>query len=237
MRGAVLILISCTALALSQDAARISGAPYIRATGESSIDAKPDQAIVDIGVVTQAANAEEAASANAKQVSAVLDRLKKEIGSAGEVRTTSYSLNPNYSYPNRPDNNGPKIVSYSASNTVEVKLNDISLVGKVIDAATATGANHVNGVRFSVKNEQAVRGQALRQAALNARSAAEAMAAALGLRVTRVHSAETGEPVVVRPVREFAMTKMAADARAPTPVEPGTVQVQATVTVTLEVAP
>lgn len=210
--------------------------PFVRATGESTVNARPDRAVINVGVVTQAPTAAAAASQNANQVTAVLDRVKKEIAGKGQVRTTGYSLNPNYNYPNPPNNSGPRIVSYQASNTVEVTLDDISLVGKIIDAATASGSNNINGIQFALKDEQEVRRQALRSAAVNARSSAQALADALGLKVVRVHSADTGEPVTVRPMHEMAMARMAADARAPTPVEPGNVQVRATVTVTLEVA-
>ncbi len=231
--GIAALLPMCAMLA--QEAQR-SPIPYVRATGESEVTVKPDQATINIGVVTSAATAAAAASQNATQVTAVLDRIKKDIGDKGEIRTVGYSVNPNYVYPNPPNNNGPKISGYTASNTVRVILGDISLVGKVVDSATAAGANNINGIEFSVKDEAAVRGQALREAAVNAKRAGEAMASALGLKVVRVHSAETGEPSFVRPMQNVGMTRMAmAEARAPTPVELGNVQVRATVTVTLEI--
>jgi uncharacterized protein len=78
-----------------------------------------------------------------------------------------------------------------------------------------------------------VRAQALSEASRKARAAAEAMAAALGLKVVRVLSAEEGgQPQVIRPMA-MAM-KVAA---SPTPIESGNIQVQASVTVTVEVAP
>jgi uncharacterized protein len=208
--------------------------PYVRGTGESVIDTQPDRATISIGVITQAATAEAAAGQNAKQTSAVLERMKKEIGGKGQLRTTGYSVNPNYSYPNPPSSAPPKIVGYNASNTVEVRLDDITLVGRVIDAATSSGANNIHGINFELKDEQSVRRQALGEAAKNARAAAETLAAALGVKVVRVLSADTGEPVIVQPMRRMAMAQM-AEARAPTPVEPGTIQVRATVVVTLEV--
>jgi uncharacterized protein YggE len=220
---------------VAQDPPRPGSIPFVRATGDATIESKPDLAIVNIGVTTQAPTAAAAASQNAAQTTAVLDKIKSEIGTKGEIRTTAYSVNPNYTYP--PNNTAPKITGYTASNTVQVKLDDISLVGRVLDGATASGANNVNGIQFSVKDEQGVRAQALRQAAQNAKSAAEAMAAALGLRVVRVHSAETGQASIVRPMQEGAMMRMAAAPVAPTPVEAGNVEVHATVTVTLEVAP
>jgi uncharacterized protein len=238
LRNSLLTLMTCAMAVGAQETQPLQrfSPPYVRGTGESVIDTKPDRATIHIGVVTQAATADATASQNAKQTTAVLERIKKEIGGKGELRTTGYSVHPNYSYPNPPNNTPPRIVGYNASNTVQVKLDDIALVGRVIDAATSAGANNINGINFEVKDEQAVRRQALGQAARNARASAEALASALGLKVVRVLSADTGEPVMVQPMHRMAMARM-AEARAPTPVEPGSIQVRATVVVTLEVAP
>ncbi len=219
---------------LAQDPPRPAGdtAPFVRATGESTIQAKPDQATVNIGVVTQASTASAASSQNAAQLTAVLNKIKTEIGAKGDIRTAGYSVNPNFTYPNPRSSEGPKIVGYTASNTLRVKLDDVNLVGRVVDAATAMGANTIQGILFSVKDEQGVRAQALQEAARKARSEGEAMASSLGLRVVRVRSAEAGQPSVVRPM--FAM-QAAVASRVQTPVEPGTVEINATVTVTLEV--
>ena len=66
-----------------------------------------------------------------------------------------------------------------------------------------------------------------------ARSNAEAMASALGMKIQRVIRIEDGAPPTVFPVAREAMM-MRADA-ASTPVESGSVRVQANVTVTAEV--
>jgi uncharacterized protein len=233
VRNSLLILLVCAVAAGAQEP-QWQRAPYVRGTGESVIDAQPDRATISIGVITQASTAEAAAAQNAKQTNAVLERMKKEIGGKGQLRTTGYSVNPNYTYPNPPGSAPPKIVGYNASNTVEVRLDDITLVGRVIDAATSSGANNIHGINFALKDEQAMRRQALGEAARNARASAEALAAALGVKVVRVLSADTGDPVIVQPMHRMAMAQM-AEARAPTPVEPGTIQVRATVVVTLEV--
>src|SRR6478609_2842635 len=111
----------CTSL-MAQESTRPPGVapPFVSATGESMIQAKPDQAIVNIGVVTQASTASAASSQNAAQLTAVLDKIRSEIGSKGEIRTAGYSVNPNFSYPNATNSSGPKIVGYTASNTVRV---------------------------------------------------------------------------------------------------------------------
>ena len=207
--------------------------PYIRASGEANVSAKPDQARISIGVVTQAASAQEAGTQNAKQTEAVLAQLRKALGTAGEVRTVSYSVTPNYRYPR--EGGQPAITGYTASNTVEATVNDLALVGKAIDLATQSGANNIQQLRFTLKNEQPVRAQALRQAATEARANAEAIAGGLGLRIVRVLAVEEGTPEVIRPMRMMAMAAGQTAGPPATQVEPGTIEIHATVSLQVEI--
>lgn len=91
----------------------------------------------------------------------------------------------------------------------------------------------IQALRFELKDEQAVRAQALRQAASRARSKADALASALNLQIVRVLSvSEAGGPVVV-PMREAMLARASADPA--TPIEPGTIEVRATVNLVVEV--
>ena len=204
--------------------------PSVQATGEAVIETKPDQAKLSIGVVTKASTAQTAAAQNASQLQSTLDDLRHALGASGEIRTAGYSLTPNYRY----SNNGAQatIDGYTASNTVEVTTSDLAGLGKLIDVVVAGGANRIQGVQFTVKNDAPARAQALGEAVRQARANAEAMAAAMGVQLGRVLLLEQGSPGVVRPVvRQFA----AAAVAAPTPIEPGTVEVRATVTLSMEV--
>ena len=225
------ILLVCALPAAAQRAEEVLR-PYIRSSGEATVTAKPDQAKMTIGVVTQASTAQEAGAQNARQTDAVLAQLRKALGSAGEVRTTSYAVTPSYRYPR--EGGQPTITGYTASNTVEATVDDLALVGKLIDLATQSGANNIQQLRFLVKDEQPVRARALRQASILARSNAEAMAAGLGLRIMRVLAVEEGMPEIIRPVRSMAMAGAQAAAQT-TPVEPGAIEIHATVTLRVEV--
>ncbi len=204
----------------------------VRATAEAVETAPPDHARINIGVVKQAASAEEAASANARQVDAVMARLRKLLRPGGEIRTVNYTVQPNYRYAR--EGGPPSITGYTASNTVEVTTGDLQGVGKLIDAATQSGANTIQSLEFLLKNDRAVRARALREAAVEARAEAEAMAAALGLKVTRVLKVQEGE---AQPPRPLMARMQAAElaAAAPTPIAPGQLEVRAVVTVTLAV--
>jgi uncharacterized protein len=204
------------------------------AHGEAVVSARPDQVRIQVGVVSQAPTAQEAGAQNAKQSSTLIAELKQLLGSGAEFQTMNYSVYPNYR--TQRDGGKPTIVGYQANNTVEIRLNDVSAAGKVIDAATKSGANQIQGVHFSVRDEQKLRGEALAKAAVQARANAEALASSVGLKVIRLVRVEDGEPPRVIPLRAEMMMAKSADA-AQTPVEPGEVQVRATVTVTAEVGP
>jgi len=206
----------------------------IRVTGDAKVTAKPDRVQIDIGATTHAPSSQEAAVQNARQVDAVLAAVRK-VAPAAVLRTISYSINPNYRY--HPNGGEPAIDGYTATNVVQVTVDDLAKIGPVIDAAAQAGANHVQGIQFTLRDQDAVRAEALRQAAAKARAEAEVLAQALGLRIVRVLTVEETSPRV-GPVRVFAGTQRAAAAAVtPTPVEAGTLDVNAEVTLSVEVSP
>ncbi len=203
--------------------------PSIRTTGEAEVIVQPDRALIDIGVVTQANTSQAAVEQNAKKVEAVLAQLRQLLGAKADIKTISYTVTPQYKYPK--EGGERSITGYTATNIVRVTIDDLTQAGKAIDAATQAGANRIQSLRFTLKDERTVQEQALREAALDARKKADALAAALDLRITRVLSVNESSPVV-RPVRSVAFAREDA---ATTPIEPGTIEIRATVELTVEV--
>lgn len=218
---------------VSIDAAlHTSDRAYVEASGEAAVSARPDQAVISIGVVTQGGTAAGVAVQNAAQAEAVLTELRKTISSADRITTSGYSIQPNYEYPK--PGGSLSVKGYVATNIVEVTLNDLTRVGNVIDAATRSGANKVQNLVFKLKNPAALRAEALRQAAAEARSNAEAIAAGLGVRVVKVMSAVEGGGD-----EDFGAKKKVPPPipGAPiTPIQTETIEVSAAVTLRLEVA-
>jgi len=237
MRCLVAVILACAVAVAPAHAQQTPLSPVssIRVTGDAKVTAKPDRVQIDLGVTTRAAQSQDAASQNARQVDAVLAAVRKATGPAAVLKTISYSLNPTYQY--HPKGEEPTITGYSAVNVVQVTLDDLGKIGTVIDSATLAGANHLQGIQFTLRDQDAVRAEALRQAATRARAEAEVLAAALGLKVVRVLSAEENSPRVV-PVRAYMGAPRAAMATATaTPVEAGTLDVTADVMLTVEVGP
>ncbi|HWP58100.1 MAG TPA: SIMPL domain-containing protein [Candidatus Acidoferrales bacterium] len=206
--------------------------PSIAVNGEAVVTVEPDQAEIDIGVVTQSRTAVDAAGENASKVSQVIAELKKVAGPQGEIKTAGYALTPNYRYPK--EGGKPEIVGYTATNIVRAKTSNLAVVGKLIDAAMRAGANRVQRLAFMLKDEQAAQRQALREATLKAKAKADEIARALGVKIVRVRSVtESGQ--VVRPMMQDAVA-LRAEAAAQTPIEAGTIEVRASVVLTAEIA-
>jgi uncharacterized protein YggE len=153
--------------ALSQQKVNRNRPPSVTASGEADITAEPDQAEIDIGVVTQARGAPDAAKENAEKAARILSEVKKLLGKGDEVKTASYSLTPNYRYP---QGGKPEITGYTATNVLRIKTGNLASVGKLIDASMQSGANNINRLAFTLKDEQAAQLQALWPAPLDSRS-------------------------------------------------------------------
>ena len=229
-RTLLFVLILCATHVTAQERSE-KLPPFIQTSGDAKVTAQPDRAQIDLGVVTQANTSQAAAEQNARKLEATLSSLRRLPGTGVEIKTISYSLQPNYRYPK--EGGEPQISGYTASNVVRVTLDDLTRVGNIIDTATLAGSNRVQNLQFMLRSEQTVRSRALKEAASEARSTADALASALGLKILRVISVVETSPVVV-PVRDVAFARAEASA---TPIEPGMIEVRAIVSLKVEIGP
>jgi uncharacterized protein len=191
----------------------------------------PDQAVVQIGIVTSAPSAQAAAAESTRKQQAVVQAVQSALGAGASVETTQYSLQPQQQFP--PQGGNPIVMGYGAQNTVSATVANPSDVGRVIDVALANGADNIQSVTFAVKNEQPARTEALQKAVASARSEADALAAGLGLKVRRIIAVEEAPlPAVGMPGRvEVPIRSTAVVA----PAVPGSVEFRSNVVLTAEV--
>ena len=101
-------------------------------------------------------------------------------------------LTPIYAPRNPDSRDAPRIVAYNATNTISVRLENLSIVGTVIDAGLRAGSNQIEGVGFALRNDLPSRQQALKQAVEEARSKAQTMAEALRVNLLEVLEVSEG---------------------------------------------
>jgi uncharacterized protein YggE len=193
-------------------------------TGNGSVAAVPDRAQLSFGVTTDARSAAAALRANAAEMTKVIAALKGQGIASADIRTEIVSLSPRYSQ------NGDAVVGYTATNSVSATLRNLDKIGPTIDAAVDAGANRVSGPNLVRSDATSLYRAALRVAVADAKGKARTIAAASGLRIRRI--TDVGESSSAP--TPLPLTGKAAG-EATTPVEPGTQQIEATVTVTFSV--
>jgi len=201
----------------------------IQVSGSGEAHAAPDYATLSLAIETHAKTAAEAAERNAELAQKINQALAQKLDGKGKISTGGYSLDPEYS--NTQGNERPRIEGYQAQNSITVETASLDLMGPLIDTAIAAGANRVNSLDFSLRDNTKARNDAIASAAQDAQAQAQALATSLNVKLGPIISASTESEE--RPVPMMAMTRMNSEmASAPTPVNPGDVSVPATVSLT-----
>src|SRR5687767_9823144 len=156
--------------------------PSIVVSGEGVVKVTPDQAWVRIGAESRSKNSKEAQQRNADVMTAVQQKIAALGIQKDAVKTVGVDLQPEFDY-----NNGRQTLrGYVARNTIEVRIDDFAKVGDVLDAAVASGATNVHGLRFDVKNRDNVEDQALQRAVTDGLGKAQTIAGAAKRAVDRI---------------------------------------------------
>jgi uncharacterized protein len=190
----------------------------------------PDVALINAGVVTQAADAATAMRENATRMARMVAALRKAGIAERDLSTASISLSPQYRYV---ENQAPVITGYQASNQLNVRFRDIAKSGSVLDTLVKEGANQINGPSMMLDNPQAAMDEARIAAIKAARARADLYAGATGMKVKRIVSISESEGFSPGPVPVMARG-MAMDAAAKTEMLPGEQSIAVSVSVVFE---
>jgi uncharacterized protein YggE len=201
--------------------------------GEATVSVEPDLAELDVGVLTQAQTSQAAADQNATKVKQLVTILQRLVA-PGDIKSVNLSVNPNYRYGK--DGGAGVVTGYTASNTVRVAIRDLFQLRKVIEAATQGGASSINRLTFDLKDEKAARGRALAEAADQAQSGAQALAASLKLRIGKLIRIEEVQPVVISPAREVEVPALQEAVTNQLAIAPGPIQIHASVNLVFAVS-
>jgi uncharacterized protein YggE len=200
--------------------------PVIVAQGSGSLKRAPDQAWVSISAEARAAKPGDAQRQSAAAMTALQTALTS-VGLANDaVKTVNYSVRPDVDY----TNGSSRVKGYIASNQIEVRVDDLSKVSGVIDAAGASGATSIAGLRFDLKDRAGAEREALRLAVQDAMSRAQAMASGAGRSVGPILKVEEQ-----RSFQVLTQTFMRASgaAAADTPIAAGESEIRAQVVLTV----
>jgi len=200
-------------------------------SGEGVVKRTPDRAWVQVTAESRAKNPRDAQKLNSEVMSAVLQKLKGAGLQSDAIQTRGYDLQPEYDY----HEGRQTLRGYVARNSLELRVDELSRVGELLELAVSSGATSVGNVRFDLKDRDAVEREALRLAVDDARKRADAAASGAGMKVDRVVRIEEQLARPIQPPVPMMMraerASMAGDAGQP-PVAPGELEVRVSVTLT-----
>jgi len=203
--------------------------PVVVVSGEGVVKAAADQAWVTITAESRSKVPKDAQSQNAAAMNSVQQKLMGAGISKDAIRTVTYDLQLQSDWVN-----GRQVPrGYIARHAIEVRVDDITRVGEVIDIAVTGGATAVDTVRFDLKQRESLEREALKRASADARARAEAAASGAGRTIDRVIRIEEpgGRPMPPAPMMMMREAASAAQP-TPTPVVAGDIEIKAMVTLT-----
>ncbi|MCX2697876.1 MULTISPECIES: SIMPL domain-containing protein [Ochrobactrum] len=185
----------------------------ISVSGEGKMTAAPDMAILNLTVLRDAKTAREAMTANNEAMAKVLDAMKKAGVEDRDLQTSGINIQPSYIYPD--DKNGlkeAKISGYSVSNSLTVRVRDLSKVGNVLDESVTLGVNQGGDLTFVNDNPSATINEARKRAVADAIAKAKTLADAASVGLGRVLeiSEQSRSPMPMPIAREMKMMANAA---------------------------
>lgn len=158
--------------------------PVIRVQGEGRVAVAPDMAIVTMSVVSEAETARAALDANNAAMAKVIDAMKAEGIEGKDLQTANFSIQPRYYHPPRAsdgESEPPRIVGYTVSNELSVRVRDLARLGAILDKAVTLGINSGGNVAFTNAETDAIVEKARAAAMKDALARAQTLAAAAGV--------------------------------------------------------
>ncbi|MEH6657104.1 SIMPL domain-containing protein [Leeuwenhoekiella marinoflava] len=207
-----ILILAITAMTTMAHAQQIQ--PTVNVTGEGKVIAVPDEVTIRMGVQTEGKDAKTVKTENDASVDKVLDYLLKMNIPQNQVQTEYVNLNKNYDY-------NTKTYSYKASQTISVKLKDLSKYDKVMSGLVSSGINTINGIEFSSSKMEAYEAEARKKAVADAKEKAKEYAGVLGQNIGKaLMIAEQGTSAPQpQPMYKMAMAEMDSTQRTLAPGE------------------
>jgi uncharacterized protein len=202
-------------------------------TGSATTNIKNDKVTVSLGVESADKTAQNALSSNSKLMNNIINALKGSGVQENETSTSSFTINPNYNY----SEYGSKgdLIGFTVTNSIHITSSNIDSISQWIDTAVKNGANIVNEIYFSVSPNKMdkINNGLLKEAVGNAKSKADLVAEAAGLKIAGIKSitiGESGLPPIPGPIPVYSKS-VAFDETSSTPILAGEQEISATVSI------
>ena len=200
--------------------------------GQGSVSQAPDLATISFGVTKSSSAVSDAQNQTNKAINSVLENLKNLGVSEKDLKTTNYSVNPNYSF-----EGVARIIGYTVAQNIEIKIKNIKNTNKIIDAITGNGGNLIGQIQFGFddKTKAKLEDKARKEAVGNAKEKAQDLANAAGIKLGRIINVQESQNAYPRPISLDAPARIGGVPEEKTEIPTGESSMKINVTLTYEI--
>lgn len=184
-------------------------------SGEGKVYAKPDVALVSLGVTTTGQTTEEVIAKNTEKMNAAIKAVKDMGVEEKDIQTTNYNLSPLYNWTEAA---GRVFQGYTLDQNISVKIRDFSKVGDILKSATSAGANMTGNLVFTIDDPEQYKSEARAKAIEQAKEKAQKLADSSGIRLGKlINIYENYYYPMYESAKGYGMGGGASDASVPAP--------------------
>lgn len=206
----------------------------IAISGTAKLSVKPDIARLNVGVISTGKSVAETQKQNTEKMNAITGAVKAFGVKDDDIKTSNYSINPQYDW-----TDGRQILKgYEVSQQLSIKIRDLDKIGDILAKAGELGSNQVGGVSFEVDDTVALQKQAREKAITDAKEKASVLAKSLGVQLGKVvsFSEDSGSYPVPMMYNSYEKVAMDSAGSAPSPdIQAGSLDVSKTVSIVFEI--
>ena len=190
--------------------------------GNGSLSVEPDTVMIQLAIVTENEALQVAQAENAETSSQVIQALINIGIPQDHIQTSGFTVNPIYDFVD-----GNQVLrGYQVEHSLSVESQALDQTGMIIDTAVNNGVNQVSSIQFSVQNKQEYYREALNRAVKDAIEKAKSIADTINLNLDakpiKMDEVTSEQPIVYQ---TFAMEKGSPT----TPIQPGQIEIEATI--------
>ena len=197
----------------------------IKVSGTGKVKIKPDIANVNVGVRSQSPEIIEAFRENSEIAENIIQKLIEMGVEQKDIQTRNFNI---YQQQEPRFNEEEPTTGYVVENTVTVIVRDLDFLGQVLSTMISEGANTIHGVSFDIEDREAAVDEARQLAIEDAKSQAEAIADAAGVKIGKVRSITINQNGAITPLPAFAVAEEAAIGGGDVPISSGSLTIQMT---------
>ncbi|UMX48174.1 MAG: SIMPL domain-containing protein [Candidatus Nealsonbacteria bacterium DGGOD1a] len=236
----------------------------ISVSGNGEVYKDPNLAVMNFSVVSFAKTVDAAMADNTKKMNAIIDAAKSFGVAENDLQTTGFNVAPRYDYVKEaaapvsisaPEAgsvagsddmavsrqvyypSGKQVLSgYDITQTLTVKMRDLTKIGQIIQELTAAGANQAGNLQFTLDKPDEAQAEARKIAIDNAKTKAEKLAKDLGVKLVRILNYNDGGYAPVYQLNYAAKDMGAGEESVPSPnIQTGQNKITVNANITYEI--